>query len=76
MKTVDEAIEAAIWRVCDRAGLDVAEGVRSVRQTLEANGYVIVPREATFEIANAYWGQDDGYDVWRDMIDKSQAGNK
>ncbi len=69
MRTAGESLEIAIRVLCERSGTELAEGARGVRETLEANGYVIVPRDATWEIAAAFWGQDNGWDIYRDMIE-------
>lgn len=45
--SIDEAIERSIWILCEKSGLEIEEGIRGVRQTLEANGFFIVPREPT-----------------------------
>lgn len=52
----------------------IAEGGTCLEQMseivtrLELAGWVIVPREPTSEIANAFYGQDNGWDIYRDMI--------
>ncbi len=43
MRTAAESLEIAIQRICQRAGLDVADSVKSITETLEANGYIIAP---------------------------------
>lgn len=50
MRTVDQAIAVAIEAMCNHAGLELSEGVMGVRETLEANGYVIVPKDQTPEM--------------------------